>query len=71
LDDFLRFNEREVLPHAGKISKKQADTKAHAAYELFAAQRQARKEIIGENDQFAQLTAAAKRIADTKPKGKK
>lgn len=72
LDDFLRFNEREVLPHAGKISKKQADTKAHAAYELFAAQQRAQKEITGENDQFAQLTAAAKRIADTKPKkGKK
>jgi hypothetical protein len=71
LDDFLRFNEREVLPHAGKVSKKQADTKAHAEYELFAAQRQAQKEIIGENNQFAQLAAAAKRIADTKPKGKK
>ena len=71
LDDFLRFNEREVLPHAGKVSKKQADTKAHAEYELFAAQRRAQKEIIGENDQFAQLAAAAKYIADTKPKGKK
>ena len=71
LDDFLRFNEREVLPHAGKVSKKQADTKAHAEYELFAVQRRAQKEIIGENDQFAQLAAAAKYIADTKPKGKK
>lgn len=30
LDQFLQFNDREVLQGAGKISKKQADAKAEA-----------------------------------------
>ena len=71
LDDFLRFNDREVLPHAGKRTKKEADSKAQAEYELFAAQRRAQKEAIGENDQFAQLEAAAKLITGTQPKDQK
>ena len=33
LDQFLQFNDREVLQGAGKISKKQADAKAEAEYE--------------------------------------
>ena len=41
-----------------------------AEYELFAAQRRAQKEAIGENDQFAQLEAAAKLLTGTQPKGK-
>jgi len=68
LDDFLRFNDRDVLPNAGKRTKKQADTKAQAEYELFAAQRRVQKEAIGEKDQFAQLEAAARLITNDKPK---
>lgn len=30
LDEFLRFNERDVLPNAGSVSRKQADDKAAA-----------------------------------------
>lgn len=71
LDDFLRFNERDVLPNSGKRSKKQADSKAHAEYELFAAQCRAGKEALGERDQFEQLEAAAKFLAGAKPKDKK
>ena len=71
LDDFLRFNDREVLPHAGKRTKKEAYSKAQAEYELFAAQRRAQKEAIGENDQFAQLEAAARLITGTQPKDQK
>jgi hypothetical protein len=41
LDRFLEFNERRVLPNAGKVSKETADTRAHAAYEEFAARRRA------------------------------
>jgi hypothetical protein len=69
LDDFLRFNDRQVLPDAGKRSKKQADSKAHAEYELFAQQRREHKEALGEQEQFAQLEAAAKLL--TKPRAKK
>jgi hypothetical protein len=62
LDDFLRFNEREVLPHAGKISKKQAEELAHAEYEQFAELRREHKESIGEVDSIKQLESAAKLI---------
>jgi len=35
LDQFLRFNEREVLTHAGKISHQQAIEKAHVEYDKY------------------------------------
>ncbi len=35
LDDFLKFSEREILTHAGKISHQQAIDKAHAEYDKF------------------------------------
>lgn len=71
LDDFLRFNDRSVLPNAGKRTKKQADSKAHAEYELFATQRRAEKEAMGEKDQFQQLEAAAKMLTSSNGKEKK
>lgn len=70
LDDFLRFNDRDVLPHTGKISKKQADAKAHAEYELFAMNRRKEKEALGEKDQFEQLAAVARQIVATKTEKK-
>ncbi|MDR2892191.1 MAG: virulence RhuM family protein [Deltaproteobacteria bacterium] len=48
LDDFLRFNERNVLPDSGKISRKTADAHAEAQYELFAARRREALEAAGE-----------------------
>lgn len=32
LDDFLRFNERNVLTHAGKVSHELAEEHAHAEF---------------------------------------
>lgn len=55
LDQFLLFNEHDVLGHAGRISKKQADEKALAEYELFAAQRRRLKEAEGERDNLGAL----------------
>ncbi|VEJ20453.1 virulence RhuM family protein [Neisseria animaloris] len=61
LDQFLAFNEREVLQGAGKISKKQADAKAEAEYERYmAAQRQIREQQ-GENDIAELLRLQAKK----------
>lgn len=60
LDDFLRFNERKVLPNAGKVSKKQADKKAHEEYEQFAAQRRTLKEMQAEADVIKALEDVAK-----------
>ncbi len=48
LDAFLAFNDRDVLHHAGHISKAQADKKAHAEYEQFAQARRLEKERTGE-----------------------
>ena len=50
LDQFLQFNDRNVLQGAGTISKKQADEKAEAEYERYAAAQRAIKEQQGEND---------------------
>lgn len=50
LDQFLQFNDREVLQGAGKISKKMADEKAQAEYSQFAEQQRRLKEAEGEKD---------------------
>ncbi len=69
LDEFLRFNDRAVLPHAGKVSKEQADKRAHAEYERFAEERRAALEAQGERDGFHLLDQATKRLP--KPKKRK
>jgi hypothetical protein len=48
LDDFLRFNERGVLPDAGRVSRETADRKALEHYEQFAQRRRAQAEAEGE-----------------------
>lgn len=48
LNQFLEFNDRDVLSNAGKISKQMADNKAKEQYELFAQKRRLQKEKEGE-----------------------
>ena len=55
LDEFLRFNEREVLPDAGSISKKEADERAAAAYETFAKRRREALEQAGAEESIKRL----------------
>ena len=55
LDEFLRFNERKVLPNAGKVSKRAAEEYAKAEYEQFEVRRRAYKESIGEAETIKQL----------------
>ena len=62
LNDFLRFNEREVLPDAGSRSHKQAVAHAEAEYERFAAQRRELLEAEGEAHNVQMLEAAAKAL---------
>lgn len=64
LDEFLRFNERAVLPDAGSVSREQADAKAEAEYEAFAARRRAAIEAEGERDTLVQLQRAAEGLAE-------
>jgi hypothetical protein len=61
LDEFLRFNDRAVLNNAGRVSKKQAETKANLEYDKFAESRRALKEKQAEADYFNQLTESAKK----------
>lgn len=65
LDDFLRFNDRNVLNDAGAISRESAEQRAHTEYERFEARRRQRLEAEGEAA-LRQLEAAAK----TRGKGK-
>ncbi|GAB80688.1 virulence RhuM family protein [Shimwellia blattae] len=50
LDQFLQFNDREVLQGAGNVSKKMADEKAQAEYRQYAEQQRRLKEAEGEKD---------------------
>lgn len=50
LDQFLQFNDREVLQRAGTVSKKMADEKAQAEYIQFAEQQRRLKEAEEEKD---------------------
>ena len=60
LDDFLRFNERNVLPDVGEVSRKTADSHAEEQYELFAARRREALEAAGEDESIKALEEAVK-----------
>ncbi len=62
LDDFLRFNERRILPDAGKISREAANRRAEQEYERFAARRRAAIEAQAEEATIRSLEEAAKRL---------
>ena len=44
LDSFLAFSERDILDHAGRISREEADRAAHEQYERFQARRLKQRE---------------------------
>lgn len=68
LDDFLRFNERNVLDNAGTVQKKQADKHAEDEYALFAARRRAMLEAEGARANVEALEQAAKQLPHKKPR---
>jgi hypothetical protein len=59
LDEFLRFNERGVLPDSGKVSREAADEKAQLEYEQFSARRRTEAEDAAERDIIRELEAQA------------
>ncbi len=71
LDDFLGFNERRILPNAGKVSKKVAEDHARLEYEKFETRRREYKESLGESDYVKQLEEAAKQLPAGKGKAEK
>ncbi len=62
LDQFLAFNERRVLPDAGKVTRKQADQHAHDEYELFHQRRLEKARDEGEKDTMKALEDLAKKL---------
>ena len=68
LKEFLVFNERAVLTSAGSISKKNADDRAEAEYEQFAARRRALLEAEGERTNLKSLEDTAKALPTKKNK---
>ena len=62
LDEFLRFNDREVLPDKGRVRKADADTRAEAEYERFAERRRALLEAEAERVQRKALEVAARAL---------
>lgn len=67
LDDFLRFNDRAVLPDAGRVTREQADRKAAAEYDEFSARLRAVQEAEGEAEALRQLEATAKKLPKREP----
>jgi hypothetical protein len=68
LDEFLRFNDRRVLPNAGSVSKQAAEDHAKAEYEKYEIRRREYKESIGEVETIRQLENAAKMLTEGKNK---
>ncbi|MCK5943358.1 MAG: virulence RhuM family protein [Planctomycetes bacterium] len=72
LDDFLAFNERDVLGNAGRVSRAVADQKAAEEYAKFEARRRELAEAKGEADALKALEEVAKKLPQKrgrKPKG--
>lgn len=73
LNEFLRFNDRKVLPDAGKRTRKEADAYAHAEFEKYAHTRREHKELAGAVENIRALESAAKLLSaqTAKPKAKR
>ena len=70
LDEFLRFNERRLLPDAGNVSREAANEKAIQEYERFGERRRAEIEAQLERDSLKQLEDLAKKLPKPKNPGK-
>jgi len=71
LDGFLRFNERVVLPDAGRVSREDADRKAAKEFDLFEQRRRAENEAKAEAELLGQVELLAKKAKRLKPPKRK
>ncbi|WP_411873263.1 RhuM family protein [Vulcanococcus limneticus] len=69
LDAFLSFNDRDVLPGLGSVSRDSAEQRALAAYEQFNQRRRLAAEEQGADDAMAALEDAA-RMAERRSTGR-
>ncbi len=68
LDDFLRFNERQILPDSGKVTKRSADDYAASEFAEYSSERRRIRELDAEKDYIKQLEAAARDLPEKKNK---
>ncbi|HOW52702.1 MAG TPA: virulence RhuM family protein [bacterium] len=66
LDDFLRFNERNVLPDAGTVSRDEAERRANEQYSLFEERRRSVAEAAGEAETIKMIEQAAQQVEKLK-----
>ncbi|MBP2637789.1 MAG: Virulence protein-like protein [Firmicutes bacterium] len=66
LNEFLKFNERQVLTNKGNVSQQEADGFAKQEYDRFAARRREYKEIVGVDENIKALEDAAKQLHSRK-----
>ncbi|MGB8295452.1 MAG: virulence RhuM family protein [Polyangia bacterium] len=66
MDEFLKFNERRVLPDAGRVSREQAQLRAHDEYEAFHQRRLAQAGADAEVDTVQRLVDLAKTVPGAK-----
>ena len=71
LDEFLRFNERSVLPGAGRVAREAADKKAELEYDRFSERRRAEVESQAELDAMRELDAVITKRSKKTTQGKK
>jgi hypothetical protein len=71
LDEFLQFNERSILPGAGKVSRERADMLAQEEYERFAARRRTQLENEAEIDSLKQLEDEMRNLPKPAPRPQK
>ena len=70
LDEFLRFNDRNVLRIAGKIAREAAEEMAEQEYERFSERRRAEIESQAQRDAMKQLEDVVRKLPiKKKPKG--
>jgi len=58
LDAFLHFNERDILKHAGKVTKEVADRLALEQYDIFHMERlqqEARAEALADDEELKRI----------------
>ena len=70
LDEFLRFNERGVLPDAGQVTRRNADETAGREYEQFSERRRAASEGQAEQESIRELEETVKRLPESPKKRK-
>lgn len=63
LDQFLRFNDRNVLSSAGNVSKKNAENHAKKEYKHFEKLRREYEESVAQENYIKQLENSAKEIS--------